>query len=77
MWASHLSRQPDLFSAERPVMFGTLETVTVDRGIDDRWWGPAPAGAIPASAEEVGLPPRTNVDRQLTGWEHQAMLSRW
>ncbi len=29
-------------AAPRPVVFGALETVTVGRGIDDRWWGPAP-----------------------------------
>jgi hypothetical protein len=47
MWANHLGRQPDLFSLDRPVLFGALETVTVARGIDDRWWGPAPADALP------------------------------
>jgi hypothetical protein len=42
MWANHLNKQPDLDTLDRPVLFGPLETVTVDRGIDDRWWGPAP-----------------------------------
>ena len=27
---------------ERPIRFGPLATVIVGRGIDDRWWGPAP-----------------------------------
>ena len=33
------------------MVFGALETVTVGRGIDDRWWGPAPADL---AAEEEG-----------------------
>jgi hypothetical protein len=51
MWANYLTRPLDLFSLERPVVFGALETVTVGRGIDDRWWGPAPADL---AAEEEG-----------------------
>jgi len=47
VWANHLTMQPDLYSLDRPVLFGPLETVTVDRGIDDNWWGPAPADAMP------------------------------
>ena len=47
VWANHLTRTPDMFSLDRPVLFGALETVTVGRGIDDRWWGPAPADATP------------------------------
>jgi hypothetical protein len=39
MWANHLNRPLDLFSPSRPVLFGALETVTVGRGIDDRWLG--------------------------------------
>ena len=46
MWASHLAPQPDLFGPELPVVFGPLETVTVHSGIDDSWWGPAPAAAL-------------------------------
>jgi hypothetical protein len=45
MWANHLTPAPDLFTPERPVTFGALATMTVGRGIDDRWWGPAPAAA--------------------------------
>lgn len=52
MWASYLAPQPDLFSSELPVAFGALATVTVGSGIDDRWWGPAPATAM--TAEEPG-----------------------
>lgn len=47
MWANYLGQPPDLFSPPRPVLLGTLATVTVDRGIDDRWWGPVPADAVP------------------------------
>ena len=50
MWANYLTRPLDLFSPDRPVVFGALETVTVDRGIDDRWWGPAPGD--PAAEED-------------------------
>ena len=46
MWAGHLAPQPDLFGPELPVVFGPLETVTVHSGIDDSWWGPAPAAAL-------------------------------
>lgn len=52
MWASHLTPLPDLFSPELPVVFGPLETVTVHSGIDDNWWGPAPAAGM--TAEEPG-----------------------
>jgi hypothetical protein len=52
MWANHLNRPPDLFSLDRPVLLGALETVTVGRGIDDRWWGPAPADAAPDEDRE-------------------------
>jgi len=44
---------------ERLIGFGPLATVTVDRGIDDRWWGPAPIELTPdeepdqAEAEEA------------------------
>ena len=51
MWANYLIRPLDLFSLECPVVFGALETVTVGRGIDDRWWGPAP---VDLAAEEEG-----------------------
>jgi hypothetical protein len=47
-----LSRQLDLDSFDRPVLFGSLETVTVDRGIDDRFWGPAPTEALPEDEQD-------------------------
>jgi hypothetical protein len=53
MWANHLGRQPDLFSPSRPVLFGALETVTVGRGIDDRWWGSAPSDAVPDEDQDL------------------------
>lgn len=52
MWANHLTRPPDLFTLDRPVFLGALETVTVGRGIDDRWWGPTPAEAAPDDDHE-------------------------
>jgi hypothetical protein len=47
MWADYLTRPLDLFTPERPMTFGALATVTVGRGIDDNWWGPAPAESAP------------------------------
>jgi len=41
-WAEFLRGTDDLFSAPKLVQFGELETVTVNAGIDDRHWGPAP-----------------------------------
>lgn len=55
MWANHLTRPPDLDYPDRPVLFGPLETVTADRGIDDRCWGPVPTEAMPD--EEQDQPP--------------------
>jgi hypothetical protein len=52
VWANHLNKQPDLDSLDRPVLFGPLETVTVDRGVDDRWWGPVPTEALPEEEPE-------------------------
>ena len=56
IWTNHFRAEG---RAERPIGFGPLATVTVDRGIDDRWWGPAPVELTPdeepdqAEAEEV------------------------
>jgi hypothetical protein len=44
IWANHLRADSGF---ERPIQFGPLETVTVGRGIDDRWWGPAPVEVTP------------------------------
>jgi hypothetical protein len=46
-WANYLDRHPDLFSQINPIRLGRPASVKVDRGIDDRWWGPAPSGAMP------------------------------
>ncbi|MST32862.1 DUF4365 domain-containing protein [Acidimicrobiaceae bacterium USS-CC1] len=63
MWANHLRGGDDLFSPDRIVAFGDLATVTVDRGIDDRWWGPAPAEAT--IEDERDLQPTASVDASL------------
>jgi Domain of unknown function (DUF4365) len=39
VWTNHFRADS---GSERPIGFGPLATVTVDRGIDDSWWGPAP-----------------------------------
>lgn len=41
-WATFLTQPPHLFAAEKALIFGGLATFEVDRGIDDRLWGPAP-----------------------------------
>jgi hypothetical protein len=63
MWANHLHGDDDLFRADRIVAFGDLATVSVDRGIDDKWWGPAPAEAT--TDDERDLEPTSNVDASL------------
>lgn len=56
VWANHFRAEGVI---ERPIQFGPLATVTVGRGIDDRWWGPAPVELTPdeepdqAQAEEA------------------------
>jgi hypothetical protein len=44
-WAEFLRTPDDLFSTPKVIRFGDLETVTVDVGIDDKYWGPAPGAA--------------------------------
>ncbi|MFC0437403.1 hypothetical protein [Kutzneria buriramensis] len=44
-WAEFLRGSDDLFSTPKLIRFGELETLTVDAGIDDRYWGPAPVGS--------------------------------
>jgi hypothetical protein len=41
-WATYLTQPPDLFSKEKALIFGHLETFDVERSIEDRLWGPAP-----------------------------------
>lgn len=41
-WATYLTRQPDLFGADRTLTFGELKAFEVERGIEDKLWGPAP-----------------------------------
>jgi len=43
IWANHLRAETGV---ERPIQFGPLATVTVGRGIDDRWWGPVPVEVV-------------------------------
>lgn len=56
VWTNHFRAEG---GCERPIGFGPVATVTVDRGIDDRWWGPAPVELTPdeepdqAGAEEA------------------------
>lgn len=43
VWANHFRAE----GGELLIGFGPLATMTVDRGIDDRWWGPAPVELTP------------------------------
>lgn len=51
-WAEFLRGSDDLFSSPKLIRFGELETLTVDVGIDDRHWGPAPVGSEPDDPEQ-------------------------
>jgi hypothetical protein len=56
VWANHFRTETGF---ERPIQFGPLATLTVGRGIEDHWWGPAPVEVTPdeerdeAQAEEA------------------------
>lgn len=41
-WATYFGKPPNLFDADKAVIFGELATLEVDRGIEDRLWGRAP-----------------------------------
>jgi hypothetical protein len=41
-WAAYLRGPGDLLTPAKPVEFGNLLTVQVERGIDDKRWGPTP-----------------------------------
>lgn len=43
MWAAYLRGPGDLLTPTKPVEFADLLTVQVERGIDDKRWGPTPA----------------------------------
>jgi hypothetical protein len=62
MWAEFLRGPDDLFSSPKLIQFGDLETVTVDAGIDDRYWGPALAAAQHETEEPEPDEVRTEPD---------------
>jgi hypothetical protein len=51
-WAVYLTQQPDLFAADRAIVFGELLSFEVERGIDDRLWGPAPERPLDDESDE-------------------------
>ena len=55
MWETYLAGHPP---ADALLTFGSLLTFPVDQGIDEAWWGPAPA----ASADEDAPPTATDAD---------------
>ncbi|MGN9821838.1 DUF4365 domain-containing protein [Streptomyces sp. SD11] len=65
MWANYLRQETDLFTDARPVQFGELATMTVERGIDDRWWGPMPSGAAPDDDQDPSARGQENLDAVL------------
>lgn len=74
MWERYL-QQPDLFTAYSMLAFGMLLTFEVSRGIDDAWWGPAPA----TSAEDESPDDKAAVEvaaaLQLAGVDQDDLLS--
>jgi hypothetical protein len=65
VWANYLCGDADLFSETRPVRFGDLATMTVDRGIDDRWWGPTPSEAAPEDDQDSAAEVQESLDAVL------------
>lgn len=51
-WESFLL--PDLLTADAMLILAPLLTYKVERGIDDNWWGPAPASAINDPQDTAG-----------------------
>ncbi|QUW78574.1 DUF4365 domain-containing protein [Streptomyces mirabilis] len=65
VWANYLRKEADLFTEPRPVQFGELATVTVDRGIDDRSWGPAPSAVAPEPDQDLSATGQESLDTLL------------
>lgn len=65
MWANYLRQEADLFTEARPVQFGELATMTVERGIDDLLWGPAPSGAAPEDDQDPSAGGQESLDAVL------------
>ncbi|MBN9618769.1 MAG: DUF4365 domain-containing protein, partial [Actinobacteria bacterium] len=64
-WSRFFSASPDLFTEVRPIVLGELLSVKVEHGIDDKYWGPAPAGADEADAPLTARTSSRGVDREL------------
>jgi hypothetical protein len=73
MWEVYL--QGDLLTADSLLTFGSLVTFQVDRGIDDAWWGPAPATSADDDAPEGH--PDADIDATLdqAGIDQEDLLS--
>lgn len=65
MWAAYLRGPGDLLTPAKPVEFADLLTVQVERGIDDKRWGPAPA-ADGDELQERALREKDAVTAELT-----------
>lgn len=65
VWANFLSQDVDLFTDRQPIQFGDLATVTVERGIDDRWWGPAPSSAASEDDQDLSAVGQESLDSAL------------
>jgi Domain of unknown function (DUF4365) len=61
MWENYL--QGDLLTCDSLLTFGSLLTFSVDRGIDEAWWGPAPAPNTDEDAPDAA--PGADVDAVL------------
>lgn len=72
MWESFL--QGDLLTAGYLLTFGSLLTFQVDRGIDDAWWGPAPAASADDDTPE-GLDADVDATLDQAGIDQNDLLS--
>ncbi len=74
-WAEFLRGTDDLFSTPKLIQFGDLETISVDVGIDDRYWGPAPTATESDSenhgVDDIGYESQDDVN----DWEVAELLS--
>jgi Domain of unknown function (DUF4365) len=73
MWEGYL--QGDLLTGDSLLTFGSLLTFEVHRGIDDAWWGPAPAGSADDDIPEAVT--NADLDRSLdyAGVDEDDLLS--
>lgn len=73
MWERYL--QGDLLTANSLLIFGSLLTFEVDRGIDDAWWGPAPGTSADDDVPEAGADENVDATLDRAGIDQDDLLS--